>query len=50
MSDVTTDAPVGGESAPAPIIIEQQRIFLSWTQPGPALAEPAIDGTATVHA
>jgi len=38
------------ESAPAPIIIEQQRIFLSWTQPGPALAEPAIAGTATVHA
>lgn len=38
------------ESAPAPIIVEQQRIFLSWTQQGPALAEPAIAGTATVHA
>jgi len=38
------------ERAPAPIIVEQQRIFLSWTQPGPALADPAIAGTATVHA
>lgn len=38
------------ETAPAPIIVEQQRIFLSWTQQGPALAEPAIAGTATVHA
>ncbi len=38
------------ESAPAPIIVEQQRILLSWTQQGPALAEPAIAGTATVHA
>ena len=38
------------ESAPAPIVVEQQRIFLSWTQQGPALVEPAIAGTATVHA
>lgn len=38
------------ESATAPIIVEQQRIFLSWTQQGPALAEPTIAGTATVHA
>lgn len=38
------------ETAPAPIIVEQQRILLGWTQQGPALAEPAIAGTATVHA
>jgi membrane glycosyltransferase len=38
------------ESAPAPVIIEQQRIFLSWTQQGPAPAEPAIAGTTPVHA
>lgn len=38
------------EIAPAPIIIEQQRIFLSWTQQGPALAEPAVAGTTTAHA
>jgi membrane glycosyltransferase len=38
------------ETAPAPIIVEQQRILLSWTQQGPALVEPALAGTATVHA
>ena len=38
------------ETAPAPIIVEQQRILLSWTQQGPALAEASLAGTATVHA
>ncbi len=38
------------ETAPAPIIVEQQRIFLSWTQQGPAPADAALAGAATVHA
>ena len=38
------------ETAPAPIISEQQRIFLSWTQQRSALADPTIAGTATAHA
>jgi membrane glycosyltransferase len=32
------------ESAPAPVILEQQRIYLSWTQQGAAAAQPAVSG------
>lgn len=39
----------GSETAPAPVIVEQQRIFLSWTQQGPALPEPASLGAAPIH-
>ncbi|WP_423069166.1 glucans biosynthesis glucosyltransferase MdoH [Devosia sp. CN2-171] len=38
------------ESQTAPVITEQQRIYLSWTQHGPALAEGAATGVAHVHA
>jgi membrane glycosyltransferase len=38
------------ESATAPVIIEQQRIYLSWTQQGPALDVPAPAGVSRVHA
>lgn len=38
------------ESATAAVIVEQQRIYLSWTQHGPALPEPSIAGVASVTA
>lgn len=38
------------ETVPAPIIVEQQRIFQSWTQPGLVPAEPSIAETVTFHA
>jgi membrane glycosyltransferase len=38
------------ESQTAPVITEQQRIYLSWTQHGPALAEGSATGVAHVHA
>jgi membrane glycosyltransferase len=38
------------ESAPAPVITEQQRIYLSWTQQGPALPEPMVGGVSHVVA
>lgn len=41
---------VPSETSPAAVIAEQQRIYLSWTQEGPALPEPALAGVARVTA
>ncbi|MDC9823374.1 glucans biosynthesis glucosyltransferase MdoH [Devosia sp. ZB163] len=38
------------ETAPAPVIVEQQRIYLSWTHQGPVVNEPSVAGVSRVHA
>ncbi len=40
----------GSESDTAAVILEQQRIYLSWTQQGAVLDEPAPAGVSRVHA